>query len=250
VALKGLCATGWVVSSSPASHGAVGRLRGSAARVWLQEDWEEVKRYRHPYRKAKADPKGVMPWRILRLTEQGRRAVDGGIVIEEPLEIRLDGRTVAVLMRSPGMEKELAAGFCLGEGLVAGLGDIALIRHCGRAVPDELANDDPLDESRNRVDVTLMAGVAGGPMSRRWLRIWPRLIQTFGFRWVCCLTCRPRSPANRQPTARLGASMLRLCLTSKGELLWCVKTSVGTMRWTRRLGTVCCGESHSMTSYW
>jgi FdhD protein len=163
VALKGLCATGWVVSSSPASHGAVGRLRGSAARVWLQEDWEEVKRYRHPYRKAKADPKGVMPWRILRLTEQGRRAVDGGIVIEEPLEIRLDGRTVAVLMRSPGMEKELAAGFCLGEGLVAGLGDIALIRHCGRAVPDELANDDPLDESRNRVDVTLMAGVAGGP---------------------------------------------------------------------------------------
>jgi FdhD protein len=131
---------------------------GSPARVGLQEDWGEVKRYRRPYRKAEADPTGVMPWRIQRLTERGRQAVDGGIVIEEPLEIRLDGRTVAVLMRSPGMEKELAAGFCLGEGLVAGVGDIALVRHCGRAVVDELADDDPLDESRNRVDVTLMPG--------------------------------------------------------------------------------------------
>jgi FdhD protein len=127
----------------------------------FQEDWEDVKRYRRPYRKASTDPTGVMPWRIQRLTEQGRQVVDSGIVIEEPLEIRLDGRTVAVLMRSPGMEKELAAGFCLGEGLVAGLGDIALVRHCGRAVADELADDDPLDESRNRVDVTLMPGAEG-----------------------------------------------------------------------------------------
>ena len=134
---------------------------GYAARVGFQEDWEKVKRYHRPYRKAKAVPKGVMSLRIQRVTEQGRQAVDSGIVVEEPLEIRLDGRTVAVLMRSPGMEKELAAGFCLGEGLVSGFGDIALVRHCGRAVPDELANDDPLDESRNRVDVTLVPGAEG-----------------------------------------------------------------------------------------
>jgi FdhD protein len=120
-----------------------------------------VKRYRRPYRNAKADPEGIMPWRIQRLTEQGHQAVEGGIVIEEPLEIRLDGRTVAVLMRSPGMEKELAAGFCLGEGLVAEPMDIALVRHCGRAVPDELGQGDALDESRNRVDVTLMPGAEG-----------------------------------------------------------------------------------------
>jgi FdhD protein len=102
-----------------------------------------------------------MPWRIHRLTERGRQAVDGGIVIEEPLEIRLDGTTVAVLMRSPGLEKELAAGFCLGEGLVTSLMDIALVRHCGRAVADDVASADALDESRNRVDVTLMPGAVG-----------------------------------------------------------------------------------------
>jgi FdhD protein len=86
--------------------------------------------------------------------------VAGGVVIEEPLEIRLDHRTVAVLMRTPGLEKELAVGFCLGEGLVADPMDIALVRHCGRALPDEEIAADPLDESRHRVDVTLLPNAA------------------------------------------------------------------------------------------
>jgi FdhD protein len=103
---------------------------------------------------------GIMPWRIWRLTDHQEVTVDGGVVIEEPLEIRLGGRSAAVLMRSPGMEKELAAGFCLGEGLVADLMDIALVRHCGRAVPADAAEGDSLDVSRNRVDVTLMPGLS------------------------------------------------------------------------------------------
>jgi FdhD protein len=81
-------------------------------------------------------------------------------VTEEPLEIRVDGHSVAVLMRTPGREKELAAGFVLGEGLVADLMDIALIRHCGRAVPMETSQRDPLDESRNLVDVRLIPGAS------------------------------------------------------------------------------------------
>jgi FdhD protein len=38
--------------------------------------------------------------------------------------------------------------------------DVALVRHCGRAVPDDTVEGDPLDISRNRVDVTLMPGVS------------------------------------------------------------------------------------------
>ncbi len=109
-------------------------------------------------------PSGVMPWRIWRLTGRGDHSLEGGVVIEEPLEIRLDGRTVAVLMRTPGMEKELAAGFCLGEGLVVDLMDIALVRHCGRTMAEETSSEtvaeDALDGSRNRVDVTLMPAAA------------------------------------------------------------------------------------------
>src|SRR5246500_5860799 len=36
---------------------------------------------------------------------------------EEPLEIRIGGRPVAVTMRTPGHDEELALGFCLSEGL-------------------------------------------------------------------------------------------------------------------------------------
>lgn len=118
-----------------------------------------MKRYRRPYPPDEGEsngPPGIMPWRIWRLTEDQERTVDGGVVVEEPLEIRLNGQTVAVLMRTPGLEKELAVGFCLGEGLVSDLMDIALVRHCGRAVPDEVAEGDALDISRNQVDVTLL----------------------------------------------------------------------------------------------
>ncbi len=49
---------------------------------------------------------------------------------EEPLEIRIDGTLVGVIMRTPGHEKELAAGFCYSEGYVASFSDIGLIEHC------------------------------------------------------------------------------------------------------------------------
>jgi FdhD protein len=40
------------------------------------------------------------------------------VAVEEPLEIRIGGRSVAVTMRTPGHDEELALGFCLSEGLL------------------------------------------------------------------------------------------------------------------------------------
>ena len=55
-----------------------------------------------------------------RLTAQISR--DGGVAdevaVEEPLEIRAGGRPVAVTMRTPGHDEELALGFLYGEGLI------------------------------------------------------------------------------------------------------------------------------------
>ena len=42
------------------------------------------------------------------------------VAVEEPLEIRVDGEPLAVTMRTPGHDEELAAGFLHGEGLLAG----------------------------------------------------------------------------------------------------------------------------------
>ena len=42
------------------------------------------------------------------------------VAIEEPLEIRVDSRPLAVTMRTPGHDEELALGFLYGEGLIDG----------------------------------------------------------------------------------------------------------------------------------
>src|SRR3954467_18253 len=42
------------------------------------------------------------------------------VAVEEPLEIRVGGRALAVTMRTPGHDEELAVGFLHGEGLLAG----------------------------------------------------------------------------------------------------------------------------------
>ena len=47
------------------------------------------------------------------------------VAVEEPLEIRVDGRALAVTMRTPGHDEELALGFLLGEGLIDGPRSVA-----------------------------------------------------------------------------------------------------------------------------
>src|SRR5215211_1868274 len=46
------------------------------------------------------------------------------LAVEEPLEIRVDGQPLAVTMRTPGEDEELAAGFLAGEALIAGPADL------------------------------------------------------------------------------------------------------------------------------
>jgi FdhD protein len=48
------------------------------------------------------------------------------VAIEEPLEIRVDGAPLAVTMRTPGHDEELALGFLYGEGLIDGLREVGL----------------------------------------------------------------------------------------------------------------------------
>jgi FdhD protein len=52
------------------------------------------------------------------------------LIVEEPLEIHLDGVLVATTMRTPGHDFELAAGFCHNDGLLAGA-PVRRARYCG-----------------------------------------------------------------------------------------------------------------------
>jgi len=60
-------------------------------------------------------PYSAAPVEVLRLPA-GRSERDQ-VAVEEPLEIRINGAAVAVTMRTPGHDEELALGFCLSEGL-------------------------------------------------------------------------------------------------------------------------------------
>jgi FdhD protein len=73
------------------------------------------------------------------------------VAVEEPLEIRIDGDPLVVTMRTPGDDADLAAGFCLTEGLID--------------YPDELDRVEPCTEADygNVVNVTL-----AGPARDRW----------------------------------------------------------------------------------
>jgi FdhD protein len=62
-----------------------------------------------------APPYSAQAVDVVRLPE-GRDERDQ-VAVEEPLEIRIGGRPVAVTMRTPGHDEELALGFCLTEGL-------------------------------------------------------------------------------------------------------------------------------------
>jgi FdhD protein len=62
-----------------------------------------------------APPYSAAPVEVLRLPA-GDHERDR-VAVEEPLEIRIGGEPVAVTMRTPGHDEELALGFCLSEGL-------------------------------------------------------------------------------------------------------------------------------------
>jgi FdhD protein len=74
-----------------------------------------------------APPYSAVAVDVVRLP--GGRSERDRVAIEEPLEIRIGGMPVAVTMRTPGHDEELALGFCLSEGL----------RPSGARVPDDLA---------------------------------------------------------------------------------------------------------------
>jgi FdhD protein len=99
-------------------------------------------------------------------------AVEGGLarlrpdrlVTEEPMEIRVHGPgetpvSLAVTMRTPGHDFELAVGFCLTEGVLRGPDDVASVAYCleGRG-----------EQHYNVVTVTLRRPVVAEVVPRRF----------------------------------------------------------------------------------
>jgi FdhD protein len=74
---------------------------------------------------------GVRPRRVHRHRADEVAVEDDSLVIEEPVEFRLGDTPIAVLMRTPGHDEELARGFAVTEGIVLGPHEIAGIELVG-----------------------------------------------------------------------------------------------------------------------
>src|SRR4051794_26682267 len=91
---------------------------------------------------------------IERVRDGRRERARDELAVEEPLEIRVDGAAIAVTMRTPGEDEELAVGFLAGEGLIAG--------------PDDVVSAGPAaDLAANVVDVTTTGGLRRDPAGER-----------------------------------------------------------------------------------
>ncbi|MGW0019058.1 formate dehydrogenase accessory sulfurtransferase FdhD [Rhodococcus sp. NPDC003382] len=101
---------------------------------------------------------------VLRITPEGNVRRPDTLAVEEPLEIRLAGRSLTVTMRTPGHDVELAHGFLLAEGIIGSREDIVAVRYCN-GVDESGAN------TYNVLDVALAAGVdvADGVGTRNFL---------------------------------------------------------------------------------
>src|SRR5450755_2472241 len=62
------------------------------------------------------------------------------VAIEEPLEIRVAGDAVAITMRTPGADAQLAAGFLFAEGIIRSMDDLGTMTHCGRVDEEGYGN--------------------------------------------------------------------------------------------------------------
>jgi FdhD protein len=87
---------------------------------------------------------------VVRVTDTGRLSRPDVLAVEEPLELRVDGKALAVTMRTPGHDVELAHGFLLSEGVVGSRDDVLDARYCGS-----------LDEDGRNTYNVLDVGLAG-----------------------------------------------------------------------------------------
>ncbi|WP_336047917.1 formate dehydrogenase accessory sulfurtransferase FdhD [Streptomyces sp. CA2R101] len=90
--------------------------------------------------------------RVIRIRDGAVSTRPDTLVAEEPLEIRLGGKPLAITMRTPGDDFALAAGFLVSEGVLASADELANIVYCAGATADG-------ENTYNVVDVRLADGV-------------------------------------------------------------------------------------------
>src|SRR5216683_4641462 len=73
------------------------------------------------------DPMRVMNVQVTHWREDEQQQREDHLTVEEPLEVRINHRSLAVIMRTPGHDHELAMGFLFTEGVISEAADVQTI---------------------------------------------------------------------------------------------------------------------------
>lgn len=162
--------------------------------------------------------------RVEALRLPGRQNESDVVAVEEPLEIRIDGEPVAVTMRTPGNDEELALGFCLTEGL----DPVA-----ARAPEDLAANTVDVDASgfdpermRRHFYTSSSCGVCGKGAIEAVRVAAPRVESRLEVREAIVSSLPDRLLEAQRAFAATGGLHATGLFTGEGELL-CVREDVG-----------------------
>jgi FdhD protein len=78
---------------------------------------------------------------VVRVADGTARAQRDAVAREEPLEIQIGGTPLAVVMRTPGHDTDLALGFLASERVISAIDDVLSVRHCREARTPEAADN-------------------------------------------------------------------------------------------------------------
>src|SRR5215831_7541340 len=109
---------------------------------------------------------------ITRYDDGNAKSREDWVTVEEPLEIRIGTETLAVTMRTPGHDHDLAAGWLVTEGIVSRPQELVRIEHCRETrSPEEEGNvviarttapaADALDRARRLLLTSSSCGLCG-----------------------------------------------------------------------------------------
>ena len=166
--------------------------------------------------------------RVHRFTARGRpvRELDH-VAIEEPLEVRIDSRSIAVIMRTPGHDEELAVGFLRSEGILGRREDLVAVRpnvrnRTGNSVDVFLASDVRVDLARlsRHVFVASSCGLCGSTSIAAVRRRFPAVRARFKVSAATLLSLPAKMRDVQATFASTGGVHGAALFTRDGELLY------------------------------
>lgn len=158
----------------------------------------------------------------------GQGAVNGRdeVAREEPLEIRVDTRSVAVVMRTPGHDDELAAGFLVSEGLLRSRDQIGALRphprnRAGNVIDVFLKPDVSVDFAAltRHVFAASSCGLCGKASIRALKGRFPKVVSQMAISATTLLELPYRMAAAQAAFSRTGGLHAAALFSGDGELL-------------------------------